>query len=77
MEIKISLLFFFFIATTEVASQCPSEGKLTPYSQILKIQLKIKQTLLTVEQNILFSERCVPQSTCQQFQDAHERLGHA
>ena len=64
MEIKHSVLFFYFIAATKVESQCHSEGTLTPYSHM---------TYHT--KNILFSEQCVPQSTCGKYQDDLERLG--
>ena len=81
MEIKISLLFLFFIATTEEARQCSSQGKLSPNSQITDNQKSNNYYLITWTkkkiENILISERCVPQSTCRGYQDDQERLGHA
>ena len=68
MEIKISVLFFFSVVNnirsfTGVAGQCPSGGKLTPFSHSY-----YKYSL---------SEHCVAQSTCGKYQDDLLRLGHA
>ena len=54
------------VGSFAVASQCHSEGKLTPYSFVL---------LNYNTKNVLFSEQCVHQSTCGKYQDDLERLG--
>ena len=62
MEIKISVLFFLIIATTDGARQCSPGGKLT-----------VRHPFILD----LSSEECIPASECDKYQDDLETLGQA
>ena len=86
MEIKLSVLFFCFIALPGVATQCPSGGKvsLTSGMQLtslhkdncLKSEFIYLYLFKCIElKSILFSEQCVAQAECGKYQDDLKKLG--
>ena len=83
MARKGFILIFCILAWggTEVASQCPDQGKIASAASV-KDLFHLKTKTLTGERegkltNILFLEQCIPATDCQKYQDEHDRLGHA
>ena len=83
MARKVFIPIFCLLAWggTEVASQCPDQGKIASAASV-KDLFHLKTKTLTGERerkltNILFLEQCIPATDCQKYQDKQDRLGHA